>query len=333
MPYLPFFRVCAGKNRGAQPLKEEQMNVLHMKYAVEIAKAGSINKASEALLIAQPNLSRSIKELEADLGIAIFERSSKGMALTPDGEEFIRHAQRVLEQIEEVERLYQFGAPVRQRFCVCAPRAGYISDAFAQFCRGIDAAPAQLLFMETGTAKAVGDMLSGESKLGVIRYAAQHDPRFTQWLEEKGLLCETVAEFAHVLVMSSASALAAKAHIAPSDLSPLIEIAQRDATAHAPHPAAILEEEDVSSSKRRVFVCDRASQLDLLVKNPETFAWTSPMSRAFLERNGLTQRAFAGGGKPYRDVLIRRRDYALTALDKAFIRELYESKRAAFGAD
>ena len=65
------------------------MNILHMKYAVEVAKAGSINKASENLLIAQPNLSRSIKELETDLGISIFDRSAKGMVLTPDGEEFI----------------------------------------------------------------------------------------------------------------------------------------------------------------------------------------------------------------------------------------------------
>mgnify|MGYP003532898444 CR=1 FL=1 len=43
------------------------MNILHMKYAVEIAKYGSFNKAAESLLIAQPNLTRSIKELEADL--------------------------------------------------------------------------------------------------------------------------------------------------------------------------------------------------------------------------------------------------------------------------
>ena len=66
------------------------MNVLHMKYAVEVARAGSINKAAEELYMAQPNLSRCIKELEADLGIAIFERSPKGMTLTPEGEGFIR---------------------------------------------------------------------------------------------------------------------------------------------------------------------------------------------------------------------------------------------------
>ena len=74
------------------------MNILHMKYAVEIAKLGSINKAAEALLIAQPNLSRAVKELETDLGVSIFDRSSKGMFLTPEGEKFIGYAKKILQQ-------------------------------------------------------------------------------------------------------------------------------------------------------------------------------------------------------------------------------------------
>jgi len=79
------------------------MNVLHMKYTVEIARTGSINKASEALLVAQPNLSRAVKELEGSLGIIIFDRSSKGMTLTADGENFVRYAQKILNQIHTWE--------------------------------------------------------------------------------------------------------------------------------------------------------------------------------------------------------------------------------------
>lgn len=41
------------------------MNLVHLKYAVEVAETGSINKASEKLYVSQPNLSRAIKELEA----------------------------------------------------------------------------------------------------------------------------------------------------------------------------------------------------------------------------------------------------------------------------
>ena len=98
------------------------LNVLHMKYAVEVAKTGSLNKAAEKLFMAPPNLSRSIKELESDLGITIFERSQKGVTLTPDGEEFIGYAKSLLKQIDHVESLYKENGSKKQRFsinCLC----------------------------------------------------------------------------------------------------------------------------------------------------------------------------------------------------------------------
>ena len=109
------------------------MNILHMKYAVEIAKAGSINKAAELLFVAQPNLSRAVKELESDLGITIFDRSSKGMVLTIEGREFINYAQQILRQIDSVEHLYKHGKAEKQKFSVSVPRSGYISEAFSKF--------------------------------------------------------------------------------------------------------------------------------------------------------------------------------------------------------
>ena len=45
------------------------MNLMHLKYAVEVSETGSINKAAERLFVSQPNLSRAIKELEASLGV------------------------------------------------------------------------------------------------------------------------------------------------------------------------------------------------------------------------------------------------------------------------
>lgn len=73
------------------------MNILHMKYAVEVARLGSLNKAAEVLFVAQPNISRSIKGLESELGIEIFNRFARGMVLTPEGEEFINYAQHILK--------------------------------------------------------------------------------------------------------------------------------------------------------------------------------------------------------------------------------------------
>ena len=85
------------------------MNILHLKYAVEIAKTGSLNKAAENLYMGQPNLSRAIRELEAGLGITIFERTPRGMVVTPDGEAFLQYAVRILAQIDEMESVFRDG--------------------------------------------------------------------------------------------------------------------------------------------------------------------------------------------------------------------------------
>ena len=68
------------------------MNLLHLKYAVEIEKTGSITKAANNLFMGQPNLSKAIKELENEIGITIFRRTTKGVAPTEKGGEFLGYA-------------------------------------------------------------------------------------------------------------------------------------------------------------------------------------------------------------------------------------------------
>ena len=75
------------------------MNTLHFKYAVTVARTGSITQAAEELFMAQPNLSKAIRELEDSLGIEIFRRTPKGMVPTAQGEAFLGYAEKVLEQV------------------------------------------------------------------------------------------------------------------------------------------------------------------------------------------------------------------------------------------
>ena len=83
------------------------MNLLHLKYAVEIAQTSSMTKAAENLYTAQPNLSRAIRELENSLGITVFKRTSKGIYPTAKGEEFLEYAREILAQVDKVEKLYR----------------------------------------------------------------------------------------------------------------------------------------------------------------------------------------------------------------------------------
>ena len=125
------------------------MNILHLKYAVEVERTRSISKAAQNLYMGQPNLSRTIKELEESLGITIFKRTSHGISLTPQGEEFMQYARNIISQVEQVEALYQ-GSKKRQNFSVLAPRSGYIAEAFAQLAEKLGSQnPADLFFQET----------------------------------------------------------------------------------------------------------------------------------------------------------------------------------------
>ena len=303
------------------------MNMLHIKYAVEIARVGSLNKAAQNLIIAQPNLSRSIKELEGDLGIKIFDRSSKGMVLTPEGEEFISYAKEILKQIDQVEMMYRNGIQKKQRFSVSVPRACYISDAFAAFSKSIEAAPAEIFYKETNSQRTINNVLNNDYKLGIIRYAENYDKYFKTMLEEKGLGYEMIAEFSYILIMSSKNQLAKKGEIYFDDLVPYIEIAHADPYVPSLPLSKVVKEELPDNIDRRIYIFERASQFDLLSENHETFMWVSPASEKILSRYDLVQRRCIENRKIYKDVLIYREGYKFSKLDKIFITELCNARR------
>ena len=303
------------------------MNILHMKYAVEVARLGSLNKAAETLIIAQPNISRSIKELEADLGITIFSRSAKGMVLTPEGAEFINYAQSILSQIDEVEKLYKNVSPQKQKFSISVPRACYISDAFAEFSKSISADPAEIFYKETNSQRTINNVLNNNYKLGIIRYAENYDKFFKAMLEEKGLSYELISEFTYVLIMSKNNPLSKQERITFNDLPPYIEIAHADPYVPSLPLSKVVKDELPDNIDRRIFIFERASQFDLLSENPDTFMWVSPASQKVLERYGLVQKKCIDNKKIYKDVLIYKEGYKLSKLDKQFITELCESKR------
>ena len=303
------------------------MNILHMKYAVEVARLGSLNKAAETLMIAQPNISRSIKELEADLGITIFQRSARGMVLTPDGEEFMDYARDILHRIDKLEQSYRDGSHKKRKFSISVPRACYISAALAEFSKNIGDSYVEIYYKETNSKKTVKKLLENEYKLGIIRYSENYDKYYKTMLEEKGLACELVAEFSYVLIMSKDNPLASKENISYDDLSAYIEIAHADPYVPTLSMSKVFREELPDNIGQRIFVFERASQFDLLSENPKTFMWVSPASQQMLDRYNLVQRVCGGNKKIYKDVLIYHKGYKLTKLDKDFITALCEARR------
>ncbi len=301
------------------------MNIIHLKYAIEVSKAGSINKASESLGMAQPNISRAIKDLESDVGITIFDRSAKGMNLTPEGKEFIDNAQKILYQLNELESRYKNGFAGRQKFSVSAPRASYIAEAFARFSVNIDKGSAEISLKETGAFNTLKNVVSSDCKLGIVRYEESAERFFNEIFEEKNLVREDIAEFEYVIVANKESSLAEKEAVYQADLAEKIQITHRDPYAATVSVTEGQKDELGENSNRCIYILDTAAQFELMAENSNTFMWMSPAPKKLLNRYDLIQRSCADGGKKYKDVLVYRKDYKMTELDKLFIELLRAS--------
>ncbi len=306
------------------------MNLMHLKYAVEIARTGSINKAAENLYMGQPNLSRAIKDLETSLGITVFARSPKGMVPTAAGEEFLRYAGRILQEVDEIEHLLKYGDSPRQKFSVSVPRAAYISTAFAEFSKYLDTSlPAEVFCKETGAMQAIKNITDMDYHLGVIRYSLSAEKYFRDVLEEKGLHRETVTEFSYGVIMSKDHPLASHESVTFESLAPYIEISHNDP--YAPSlPVSVLKKDEIPENDRKIYVFERALQQELLKKNTKTYMWVSPIPSDLLDKYGFVMKSCHENTKRYKDVLIYKKDRTLTGLDSAFISELYKLKKKYF---
>lgn len=76
------------------------MELHQLRYFVAVARARNFSRAAEQCRVAQPSLSQQIMKLESELGEKLFERTKRAVSLTPAGEVFRVHAERVLDEVE-----------------------------------------------------------------------------------------------------------------------------------------------------------------------------------------------------------------------------------------
>ena len=303
------------------------MNTLHLKYAVEVAKTGSITLAAENLYMNQPNLSKAIKELETTLGFQIFKRASKGVVPTKKGEVFLSYARNILAQIEEMESLYKSDSKDKISFSLSAPRASYISYAFAQFVGNLNKnMELEINFEETNSMKTIQNIVEGESRLGIIRYQKNYESYYVNYLKSKGLQYEEIWEFECLALLSEKSPLALQETVSYQDLKKCMEIVHGDITVPYLSSAEIEKNEDKEEKRRQISIYERGSQFDLLGQVTDSFMWVSPLPKQKLEEHRLVQKRCREASPLYKDALAYQKGYKLQWFDKAFISEIYKVK-------
>ena len=148
-----------------------QVELRHFRYFLALAESLHFRKAAEKLFISQPGLTRQIQQMEKLLGVQLFARSNKQVALTPAGQFLQRELQLVLQQLDQaILQSQQISDGLAGSI-----RIGYVGSAMQNVLPELlpifrkDLPGIQLSFQELDNRKQIDALLSKELDLGFVR--------------------------------------------------------------------------------------------------------------------------------------------------------------------
>ncbi|MGN0305899.1 MAG: LysR family transcriptional regulator [Lachnospiraceae bacterium] len=153
------------------------MTLQQLKYAVTIADCKSINKAATELFITQPSLSNTIKDLEEEIHLRLFERSNRGIILTPEGEEFLGYARQMLDHYRLIEERFVENATFKQKFSVSTQHYTFAVEAFIELAREFGMEEYEFAIHETKTKEVIDNVRTHKSELGIL-YQNEFNEKF-----------------------------------------------------------------------------------------------------------------------------------------------------------
>ena len=151
------------------------MNITQIKYVLAIAASSSIREAATKLFISQPALSSSVRELEEELGILIFQRSNKGISLTDAGREFVTYAKKAVGQYEILEDRFISKDNDKERFSVSTQHYNFAIKAFTKVIKKCNPDRFSFSIRETKTREVLEDVGSFRSEVGIVSFSSSSE--------------------------------------------------------------------------------------------------------------------------------------------------------------
>lgn len=239
------------------------MTLQQLRYIIKIVECGSISEAAKQLFISQPSLSTAVQQLESELGIEIFYRTTKGISLSPDGTEFLSYARQVIEQTELLEQRYLGKKPSKQLCSVSTQHYAFAVNAFVNLLRALDVDEYEFTLRETRTYEIIEDVKNLRSELGIIYLSDFNERVLNKLLKENHLIFNPLFEAAPHVFISSLHPLAGKKSVTLKELDdfPFLAFEQGE------YNSFYFSEEILSTAphKKTIHVSDRATLFNLLI--------------------------------------------------------------------
>ena len=144
------------------------MTLQQIFYALTISRMGSMNKAAESLYISQPSLTNAIKDLEKEIGITVFLRTSKGVIPTKEGEEFLLYARQLYQQYDLIHQKYIKTGNIKRKFGVSTQHYSFAVKAFVETVQRFDTLNYEFAIRETKTFDVIQDVGNFKSEIGLL---------------------------------------------------------------------------------------------------------------------------------------------------------------------
>ncbi len=144
------------------------MTLQQLKYLSKVAECGNMTKAAGELFISQPSLSAAVRDIEEEFDILIFNRTTHGLMLTPQGTQFLVYARQLLDQETLLLSQYDKSKRPRRSYSVSTQHYAFATKAFATLLQQEQLDEYDFTIRETQTLQIIEDVRTLKSEIGIL---------------------------------------------------------------------------------------------------------------------------------------------------------------------
>lgn len=237
------------------------MTIQQCKYILKIAQCGSLNEAAKQLFVAQSSLSVSVKALEQELNIKIFERLGNGVYLTEEGTEFVQYARQLAEQNDLIMDRYGSNKACKHLY-VSTQHYDFVADVFSKLLNETSEPFYRFSLREMKTYDVIHETETAYCDIGIIAIKDKDRSMMERYISKRGLCFTPLFHAAPHVFLRKEHPLASLAAVTQEALLPYPYVAYEQGE----HNSSFFTEEiNNIHSDKQVQISDRASLMNVLL--------------------------------------------------------------------
>ena len=240
------------------------MTLQQCKYVLKIREVGTFSEAARQLFVAQSGLSNSVKSLEDELNIKIFERSKNGVALTADGAEFVCYAEQMVAQAEFI--LDRYGSQFeKDRLYISTQHYDFIADIFCEFLNTCESSHYDISLQEKMTYDVIHDVEMALSDIGIIAIKNRDKDIMMRYLQSKDIRFAELLKTPPHLFVHKNHPLSKNTSIAYDELQKYPYVCYNQG-AYNDYSLFTEEMSNEDINEKKIVISDRATLMNVLLK-------------------------------------------------------------------